>query len=251
MTGLKLAIGTLLLTLSALSASAEERIELHTRPGIVQPIFFIAAAAAPTASVILFPGGSGVVAEVRENFLLRVNGAFAAQGIAVAIADAPSDHSSGMGPPFRASVQHAQDVAAIVAFLKSRAAVPVWAVGTSRGSISAANAAVRLGPAAIAGVVLTSSVWSGGMSAVPIATLAVPVFIVHNRSDGCSESPYPGASLALAQLTQAPAKELLTVSGGTSKSRPCDALSPHGYYGIEDQVVPPLIQWVKAHTRKG
>jgi hypothetical protein len=37
------------------------------------------------ASVILFPGGSGVVTAARNNFLLRVAGAFSAQGIDVGI----------------------------------------------------------------------------------------------------------------------------------------------------------------------
>ena len=235
---------------AAAAAAASERIELPSRGG-VQPIEYIQAASAPVASVVLFPGGKGVIAEVRNNFLLRVRDRFAAAGLAVAVADAPSDHGGGMGAPFRASAPHAQDVAAIIAFLEGKAPVPVWLVGTSRGTISAANAAVRLGPSQVAGIVLTSSVWSGGLSAVPLAQTAVPTLVVHNRDDGCSESPYAGAEQAMPQLTQAPAKELISVSGGTSKSRPCDALSTHGYYDIEDKVVPPIIQWIKAHTRRG
>jgi len=48
-------------------------------------------------------------------------------------------------------------------------------------------------------------------------------------------------------MQQARGQELLAVSGGSLRSGPCDALSPHGYYGIEDQVVPPIIAWIKAH----
>jgi hypothetical protein len=237
--------------LPAVAAEADERVELRTRGAVVQPVEYIPAASAPVASVILFPGGNGVVAEVRNNFLLRVRNQFAEQGLAVAVADVPSDHGGGMGPPFRASAPHAQDVAAIIAFLKGKAPVPVWLVGTSRGTISAANAAARLGASQVAGIVLTSTVWSGGMSAVPLGEIAVPTLVIHNRDDGCGESPYPGAAQAMPQLAHAPAKELMTVSGGTSKSRPCDALSPHGYYQIENQVVPPIIQWIKAHTTAG
>lgn len=237
--------------LPAIAAEAGERIELPTRGQLVQPVEYVPAASAPVASVILFPGGNGVVAEVAKNFLLRVRGRFAEQGLAVAVADAPSDHAGGMGPPFRATAPHARDVAAIIAFLKGKAPVPVWLIGTSRGTISAANAAVRLGPSQVAGIVLTSTVWSGGLSAVPLAEIEVPTLVVHNRDDGCSESPYAGAQQAMPQLAHAPAKELILVSGGTSKSRPCDALSPHGYYQIENQVVPPIIQWIKAHTKVG
>lgn len=139
-------------------AAAQERIELAGRPGITQPILFTAAAS-PVASVILFPGGSGVVAVTRQNFLLRVADRFTAQNINVAVADAPSDHATGMGVPFRISNGHATDITAIVSFLKSRSPVPVWLIGTSRGSISAANGAAHIGPPRVAGVVLTSSVW--------------------------------------------------------------------------------------------
>lgn len=235
-----------LVTTFGCGAVAEERIEIPTRPGITQPVLFTAAPS-PVASVILFPGGSGVVAIVRQNFLLRVADRFVARNINVAVADAPSDHASGMGPPFRSSNQHATDIAAIIAFLKSRAPVPVWLVGTSRGSISAANGAAHIGPPRVAGVVLTSSVWEGGMLDVPLGDIAVPVLLVHNHDDGCRNSPFGDTASAMARMQHAPIKDLIAVSGGSLRSGPCDALSPHGYYGIEDQVVPPIIAWIKAH----
>lgn len=69
---------------------------------------------------------------------------------------------------------------AIVAFPHGRAPVPVWLIGTSRGSISAANPAVCGGPPSIAGVVLISPVWAGGISALPVNRLRVPMRIVDN-----------------------------------------------------------------------
>ncbi|MGH7007885.1 MAG: hypothetical protein ACRED7_05750 [Stellaceae bacterium] len=232
--------------LAAGRALAEDRIELHSRPGVVQPILY-APASAPIASVVLFPGGRGVIAEVQNNFLLRVRGEFAAQGISVAVIDVPSDHAVA-NPEYRASADAAADVAAVVAFLKAKAASPVWLVGTSRGSISAANAAARLGPSQVGGIVLTSSVWNGGMRFVSLSQIAVPTLIVHNRDDHCGQSPVAGAAPALATLTNAPVKELLLVSGGDEKRDPCGALSTHGYLGIENQVVPPMIAWIKSHN---
>ncbi|MGH6969140.1 MAG: hypothetical protein ACREEN_08565, partial [Stellaceae bacterium] len=73
-------------------AAAEDRIELHSRPGVTQPILYLPAAS-PVASAVLFPGGGGNIAVERNNFLLRVRGAFAAQGISVAAMDVPSDHA--------------------------------------------------------------------------------------------------------------------------------------------------------------
>jgi hypothetical protein len=227
-------------------ASAQERIDLATRPGITQPVYFTAAPSA-VASVVLFPGGSGVVSAVRNNFLLRVAGRFSAQGINVAVADVPSDQSGGMSVPFRQSSQHADDIAGVIAMLKSRAAVPVWLVGTSRGSISAANGAARIGPPRVAGVVLTSSVWLNGMAGVALEQITVPILVVHNHDDGCRESPFGDTAIAIARMQQARVKELLAVSGGSLRSGPCDALSPHGYYGIEDQVMPAIIAWIKSH----
>jgi hypothetical protein len=110
-------------------------------------------------------------------------------------------------------------------------------------SVSAASAAAQL-PQQVSGVVLTSSVWSGTMSA--LGQIAVPALIVHNRDDGCSSSPFTGAEAAVAQLTRAPAKELLAVSSGSLRGNPCEALSPHGYYQVEDKVVPSVIAWIKS-----
>lgn len=228
------------------ATSSAERVELPSRPGVTQPILFTAASA-PAASVILFPGGNGVLSSLGGNFLVRVSGQFAASGLSVALVDVPSDHLSGMGTPFRSGEAQARDTAAVVAFLRSRSPAPVWVVGTSRGSISAANAAARLGPPQIAGLGLTSAVWTDGMDRVPLGKITVPTLVVHNRSDGCSESPFEGAAAAMPQLRQAPAKELLAVSGGGGRGAPCGATSPHGFYGIEGEVVPPMVAWIKAH----
>src|SRR5689334_5292734 len=90
----------------------------------------------------------------------------------------------------RITADHVTDITAVVAMLKSRSPAPVWLIGTSRGSPSAANAAAKIGPPRIAGVVLSSSVWEGGMTSVPLDQIRVPVLVLHNRNDGCRESPF-------------------------------------------------------------
>ncbi len=42
------------------------------------------------------------------------------------------------------SAQHAEDIGKVIADVRERTKLPVWLVGTSRGAISAANAASRL-----------------------------------------------------------------------------------------------------------
>jgi hypothetical protein len=228
------------------AARAEETVNLPTRPGVTQSFLFTAVAH-PAASLILFPGAFGLVRAVRSNFLIRVVPNFAALDFNVAVVDSPTDQPNGMPDGFRMSEAHATDIAAVIAFLRHRAAVPVWLVGTSRGTVSAASIGVRLGPSVVAGVVLTSTVWAGSVAQVPLEQLRVPTLLVHNRNDGCGESPFDYAALGLNRLSAAPAKALIAVSGGKVRSGPCDALSPHGYFGIEDQVVPLIAAWIKAH----
>lgn len=85
------------------------------------------------------------------------------------------------------------------------------------------------------------------MLSVPLGQISVPVLVVHNRDDGCRVSPYGETASSMALMRQAPTKELLTVSGGSLRGDPCEAMSQHGYLGIEDQVVPPIIAWIEAH----
>lgn len=231
----------------AAGASGEEIVVVPTRPGVTLALTLVAAAGTAHAAAVLFPGAEGVLAFVRGNFLLRVRADIASRGIMVAIADAPSDHRAGLDPLYRASDEAAQDIAAIIAELKRRANVPVWLVGTSNGSISAANGAVRLGPPRIAGAVLTSSVWSGGMSYVALEKIAVPVLVVHNRNDGCPSAQFVGAEQAMSRFAAAPAKELIAVSSSSSNGSSCGAFAPHGYYGIEAQVVAAIADWILAH----
>src|SRR5271154_4449061 len=108
-------IAAVLLVLPAV-AQAEESTVLQPRPGVTEEVLYTIVTGAP-ASVILLPGGGGVLASVRNNFLLRVRGQITQQGLNVAVPDAPSDHGSGMDAGFRASAEHAQDLAAVIAFL--------------------------------------------------------------------------------------------------------------------------------------
>ena len=228
-------------------AAAEDRIELQPRPQVTEAMQLTLGERA-SATLLLLPGGGGNLSVLRSNFLVRSRNRFAAAGFNVALLDAPSDRSSGMNAYFRASAEHAQDLGAAVRYLKEKAGVPVWLVGTSMGSVSAANAGIRLGPAEVAGVVLSSTVWSGGISLVPLGDLQVPVLLVHNRNDACPSAPFVGAGAGMDLLSHAPAKELIAVASTESRDRPCEGLSPHGYLGVEESVVTAIADWIKSKT---
>ena len=76
----------------------------------------------------------GVQALMHPAFLVEID--------AVAVIDAPSDHQDGMNAIFRMSGGHAADIGTVAAWLKKEAGVPVWLVGTSMGTFSAAGGAI-------------------------------------------------------------------------------------------------------------
>ena len=159
----------LALLAAAGAAGAEDIVILPTRGGITQSYLLSSPPAGKARAVaLLFPGGAGKVDLEREsaralldrgNFLVRSRRLFAGHGITAAVLDAPSDQSLGMEDHFRLRSAHAEDIGRVVADVKSRfPGLPVYLVGTSRGTVSAASAGKHLG-SAVAGVVLTSTVF--------------------------------------------------------------------------------------------
>jgi len=238
-----------------LSARAEDqRIELQTRPGVTDAFLVTAPPGQPFASMILFTGGPGILAKRMQNFLIRSRGTFAAAGFLVASIDAPSDHPTGYDAVFRSSAEQARDVAGVIAWLRQKAAVPVWLVGTSTGTISAANAAARLkGSAGGDGLVMTSSFVPATSpppsipSLVDVGSITLPTLFVHNRNEACETSQFQNVMPLMERFTHAAPKELIVVAGGSPpQSGPCDPYARHGYFGIEDEVVGEIVRWIKS-----
>lgn len=210
------------------------------------------------ASLILFPGGNGKLYNYgsanlkHSNFLVRSRDLFVAQGFTVAVIDAPSDESSGMGDDFRVHDAHRRDISVVIAWLRQRAPVPVWLVGTSMGMLSATNGGT-LQTGGPDGIVLTSSVMRSSKrvhNSVYDAGpnfVVVPTLIVHNREDGCVLCPFGDVPDLLERFKSAPRKQYTAFQGGDPPiSEPCEALSRHGYIGIEDRVVAAIADWIKA-----
>jgi pimeloyl-ACP methyl ester carboxylesterase len=232
---------------------------LESRPGVTERFADIVPSAPPVASLILFVGGEGRLnlapgdSQIRSvNFLVRTSRQFAAAGYRVAVLDTPSDHIE-LGD-FRATEDHAKDVAAVIRFLRASSPAPVWLVGTSRGSISAANAAARLAGTTEApdGLVLTSVVTGSSrrqptsIYAVPLSRIRIPVLIVGHRDDDCPMSPYSGGEELTRRLPNATKVELLGFVGGRApESAPCEPLAAHGFFGIEADVVAAIGAWIK------
>jgi hypothetical protein len=192
------------------------------------------------AILFMFAGGDGTVAfnannqitHMNTNFLMRAQAMWLAQGFAYATLGSAS---SLMGQ--RHTPAYADAIVRAVDFVRTRANVPVWLVGTSVGSIAAANGAAHL-PGRVAGVVLTSSVAAPNRNTnesvfdSDLGAIAVPALVVSNRGDTCPSAGQGFAPQILAALSRAPRKEIIYVESHELHSDPCEPLSPHGYPGI-------------------
>ena len=238
------------------AACADELISLPTRNGVTVSYWYMPRAGAQ-ATLVLLPGGAGGIG-LRDgrpqsgNFLVRSRDLFAAEGFNVAIVGRPSDVTD-MTTAFRASGEHLQDLGRIVDDLRVRAEVPLWLVGTSRGTVSAAAAAIAIGPPRLAGVVLTSSITSfklpGAVPTQRLSEVRVPVLVMHHEKDACPSCAPHEVSWILSGLTQAPLKKLLWASGGEgARGDPCEAFHWHGYVGMEAQAVQSIASWVRHPT---
>ncbi len=236
---------------------------IHTPRG-VDAAYILIKPEKPIASVMLFAGGHGGLG-LRSassmswgagNFLVRSREAFAARGFLVAVIDAPSDQKGGMNGVFRMSKRHAEDIDAIARHLKAEAAAPVWLVGTSMGTFSAVNGAIR--SKAVDGLVLTSTVtrskphWKiagthpDGVASMTLSRVTVPTLVLSHRKDDCEASPAADAPKLMARLTSARKKTAVLLDGGSPpQSAPCEAKSHHGFLGIEAQAVSAIADFVK------
>lgn len=240
------------------AAQAPRVIDLPTRDGVTQRFIALAPEAPPRAAVILLAGGDGFLGidaggglQRGGNFLVRSRQLFAAQGLYTVVVDAPSDkqrypHLSGE----RQRPDHVADLKAVIAWLRAEAKVPVWLVGTSRGTQSAAFVATQLpaGGDGPDGIVLTASILRDPRSrAVPemaLDRLRIPVLVAHHRSDECRVCLFADVPLLMDKLGNVPRKELLVFDGGINVGDPCEARAWHGFNGIEKEVVTQIARWI-------
>ena len=250
----------LLLTLAPVLAQMEQKVvDIPTRPGVTQRLLVLSPPQ-PQAAVVLFAGGhgglqlfpNGSMKWGEGNFLVRSRRLFAAQGLLVAVVDAPSDRQQ---PPFlqgrRQRPEHVADVRAVIGWLRETAKIPVWLVGTSRGTQSVAYLATELhGTEGPDGIVLSSTVVTDDrgrpVPAMPLEKIRVPVLVVHHEQDGCVICAFSGVPALMAKLTGAPRSQLLAFKGGESSGDPCEAFAYHGFNGIEPQVVKQTADWLLA-----
>jgi dienelactone hydrolase len=246
-------------------AALPEVVDLPTRPGVSERILVEQPDRAPTAVLVLMTGGTGRLGifdngsvRMGGNFLVRSRALFVQHGFAVVLPDTPSDHSTSpfLGGTFRESAEHAADLAAVIGWAHQQFSRPVWIVGTSNGTHSAALAALSPpGLGAPDGLVLTSTILAttrfGPNSArpvqdMPLEKVHVPVLVAHHQDDQCQVCP-PSLLPRLMERLKSTKAQLLTYEGGQSSGPPCEAFAYHGFNGIEGKVVDDIATWIASH----
>ncbi|WP_088343053.1 MULTISPECIES: hypothetical protein [Rhodomicrobium] len=261
------AICLLSIAMSPAMAADASLVSIKTPRGVTEK-FILIKPEKPVAAVVLFAGGKGVLGLKSAsamnwgsgNFLVRTRETFAAHGLMVAVIDAPSDQRERMNAIFRMSKAHAEDIAAVAAYLKKDADVPVWLIGTSMGTFSAANGAI--GASNIDGLVLTSTItrskpdWKiaashrDGVASMALQQVSVPVLIVSHKDDACAITPAADMPKLQTRLTKASKIETRLLEGGSPPiSEPCEAKSQHGFLGIEDEAVGVVAQFIKSNLK--
>jgi hypothetical protein len=223
-------------------------------------------------AVILLSGGTGAlgltgtqIGTGADNFCVRTRQMYALQGFVVAVPDAPSDHPPPQGlDNFRATPEHAADLKNVILWLRDQdggAALKVWLVATSRGTISAADVVANFPtpPEGPDHIVLTSSVTvippdasdqediqSVSADAAGVLSQHLPVLMIDDSKDKCGASPPAGAQ-ALAEQIGDPQKDFVLLDGGPTPpvgQDVCGGLAYHGFYEDDAVLVPRITAFI-------
>lgn len=210
----------------------------------------------PTAILLMLPGGTGRVELTPKghfrhanDFTIRTRSDWLSRGYAVVIVDTPNDVTLR---GYRHTAAYADVLARVIQRIRQQSSRPVFLLGSSQGTIAAVNGGAHVPD--VAGIVLAESVSVKGHSGETIysaglESVHVPVLIVANHDDRCWVAP-PEQADAIARAAQMSADiTVVKVAGGQARTRrACGALSPHGYYGIESEVIDDIDHWLKQHS---
>jgi hypothetical protein len=226
------------------------------RNGATIPLFVLSHPAADT-TLVLLPGAGGATGKIMDgqpgsnNFLSRSRELFQAQGFNVIVMYRASDLKD-LDVDYRITKPHMNEIERVVKFAKQEFKMPVWLIGTSRGTVSATAAAIAFGPSTISGPVLTSSVTDArknGVGTQAIDTIKMPVLIVHHHNDQCRICVPSETAKLIALLTSAPIKKFIEIEGGYDPTGDaCGARHWHGYIHYEAETVKIITDWIKHPT---
>ena len=237
----------------------------------------------PVALAILFPGRTGALNltgstamvtmdfHLGKDFSIRSRNSFFKRGVAVI----GMDSINGKDMTSWDRVSSTDGVRAMLDLVRKEAqlpsSLPVWAIGSGAGTISAAALAIRL-PNLIDGIVLASSVtrptatvvsasqyvvamaeafqdWKEqngqGVASMAVGEFDKPVMVLSDKDDRCPFSSPMDAEMLTSKFVNSPRREVKIMSGGNPNGDACSNFSPHGFYGIEDETVDAIVRFMK------
>ena len=179
-----------------------------------------------------------------------------------------SDHGSGLSghqlPGRLYADSYEQDLEAVFTDLRRRYPhLPVVAVGTSLGSVSAYVAAIGVrnppdGIVLAAPLTGPTSIGDLGRTNPYHHRVTVPALVIAHEADPCV-STRPGDAALLAQaLTRSSRVDFVLLGGGlagfgsgvpgagTTRGRGCDGLNAHNFFGVEDELVRHVTSWIRS-----
>lgn len=257
----------ILVVTSCNTYAGSKLVELEVRPGVTMKMMAIEPDVKPKGVLILYAGGRGTIElgsffgmpsinKYKANFLVRTRDRFVNAGYIVVLPDVPSDRDR-LRWSYRLSDEQVTDASSIVEHFQAAYHLPIWLLGTSASSLGVAHAAASLSDQ-IAGVVLTASVtrfperassikefYPEGTASTELSNVTVPVLIASNREDACELSPSQDSELIKERLINSPRVDVAYFTGGSPpQSKPCNALSRHGFLGIEEEVVGKILSFI-------
>jgi len=231
-------------------------VTIPTRDGVTQSLYVETSTATPAWVVVLFAGNDGALhlgpsgpTTLRGNFLVRTASYWVDRHDAAVLFDTPSDHANGVDDVFRLGADALKDVEAAVAALRQRfPSARIALIGTSRGTVSVGNALER-DPGVADAFVLTSPVsiarnGQAGVSGLLADGTKARVLVVSNRDDACPPALFSAAT-RLAQRNHFDLVAVESTTGG-GRGKNCTGKSPHGFLGIEDEVLGGIDRWLAA-----
>jgi dienelactone hydrolase len=217
----------------------------------------------PIGGVVLLAGGHGVlnidpsgnIGWGKGNHVIRTRADYAKAGYIVLVPDAAPDlKGSGEGVPrYRWGSAHASDLESAVKYLRTMTKT-VHLIGTSRAALSVANAGANLSGANAPDALVISSGMivhisdkqpSAERNVGNLGRIKQPVFILYHEKDGCSYTPASSAQRGKALMTGSKKVDVKIITDpGQGGGDPCEAKSPHGFFGQDAIAVKAVTDWL-------
>ncbi|WP_171013928.1 alpha/beta fold hydrolase [Chitinivorax sp. B] len=201
--------------------------------------------------IAVIPRGAGAINLQRvngkvvheANAILFVTQAdyFKRHGYAIAVLDKPADQPS-LSVDFRRSLEHRQDMAAMLADLHRRfATTPIWLAGSDSAAVSVMHAARDLRQE-INGAMLLGGDFDN-LRSFDFSHVTSPVLLVHHQDDTCNYASFYEA----VQIANTYRFDMARINGGQPASRhqACANDGLHAFNGRQRNVAETIVNWLE------